>query len=147
MIENDLAKLEEKVRKHPNDVQAAIDLLFAYFILNDPGEYQVDPQFLHQCNERFVEVLTQMLQRFSGSVELAFWANYFQFVLGWPDEYDDVDPKFANQSGTKVPFFYFYDQTSGAFEDKAKALLKEVSPSKTLKEKYIVSILAGCLCV
>lgn len=123
-----------------------INIIFMYFIINDPGEmefFNVNLSFVNISNERIKTLLDEAKNLYPNNQELLFWENYIYFILFGDKPFDEVNPAFSIQKETLIPFFYFYNPPSKKFREEAKLLYELVKDGFSFKERYIKSILAS----
>lgn len=143
---NKSIELYEKILKNSEScsVDYFINLIFIYFLINDPGEmdfYKISIKFVDECNEKMIPLINEAKEQYPKNVEVLFWENYINFILWGEIPFDKIDSKFVMQRETLIPFFYFYDPLSEEFREEAALLYSLVREGSSFKDRYVKGIL------
>ena len=139
------ARAYEKVlTEAKGDIETYLNLSVLYFVCTDFGylsHHGLPNDFCRRAWGRARELLDEAEDRFGSHNEIEFWRYYFDYAqLGEPP--DRVRTRKLLEKGpSRVPVFHLLMlERDSSYVPQAEALLREMTPSQTERERYIVSV-------
>lgn len=150
-IEEAAAAYEEVIQQGDAPVDAFINLACIYWETTDFGfntGHNLSHAFFMKAGERVYKVLDEAQARFGELPEITFWRWYFDFTYMGESAppLDKCLELLKHPEANLVPYFYLYSQDrKPEYLAPLQALYNEVLPQKTIKNRYIISIIDSML--
>lgn len=140
---------EDVLSKGDRNVETYLNLAVLYFQCTDFGymsHHGLSEEFCQKASKRARELLDEAEDRFGSQNELSFWRYYFDYAeLGEPADPSRVE-ELLQEGPSRVPVFHLLMlQGEGPYIAEGEALLREMSPPQTERERYVVSVLRSVL--
>jgi len=144
---------EEAIKQEDVGLDAFMNLAVLYFECTDPGYFcakKLDQEFINRASAGMFRVLEQSYTRFGHQPEALFWKLYFDWFSKFADpRYDDCRQL---AKATPVACLHLLGEPDGkAYCEpgltvpQAEALLQAVKSRKTVRERYIDSVVRSWL--
>lgn len=138
---------EEILRGGRVRLDAYLNLAFLYWQSTEFGfmaALGLDDEFVARSEMRYKEILDECDRVFPGETETIFWRRYFPYASLAEPDFDQEVMEFVHQDGSLVPYFYLYVASNGSrFVAEAEELLQVCRTQRTLKNRYIISMIEG----
>ena len=130
-------------------IECYLNLAVLYFVCTDFGylsHHGLPNDFCRRALGRAHELLDEAEHRFGSHNEIEFWRYYFDYAqLGEPPN-PLKTRKLLEKGPSHVPVFHLLMlEPDSSYIAEAEALLREISPPQTERERYIVSVLRSVL--
>ena len=137
---------EEAIAASKADFETFMNLAVLYFVCTDSGyatHHSLSQEFVNYAWERAHELLDKAESRFGAQSEIAFWRQYFRFVVLGEPPFIETCEQLVESGSSLVPAFYLFTSPGGEkYRQQAQQLLDLVKDGTTTKKRYILSILA-----
>lgn len=136
---------EDILRSGRVPLDAYFNLAFLYWQSTELGfmaALGLDDDFVARAEIRYKEILDECDRAFPGETETIFWRRYFPYASLAEPDFDLELMELVHQDGSLVPYFYLYAASNGSrFVAEAEELLRVCRPQRTLKNRYIISMI------
>lgn len=149
-VEDAAQAYESILQRADAPIEAFINLACVYWRSTEFGfnaGLNLNHKFVGQAGNKMWSVLDQAEKKFKNYPEISFWRMYFSFTTLGEKPFVEECLQFVQQpNSTLVPYFHIYDQTQDrSYISEVKTLYQQCLLEKTLKNRYIISILENLI--
>lgn len=140
---------EDLIASAQANLDTYLNLAVLYFECMDFGylaHHKLSDSFIKLAWERRTELLKDAERRFGWHPEIEFWRRYFSYIYGGEAPFFDACERFVKTGETLVPYLHLVCAPAGErYRQQAEELLKSVRAGRTVKERYIKSVVESAL--